>query len=157
VARDAVQRAYDWFGQEYGFVRRSGDLFKESDQVIAALDLQRSEYAHSYYINVGFALRELHSASVAKFGLCDIRIRADALIGKAERLGQLLDLTNGLDATEREFELRRVLREELLPILESGLTLEGLRCLWRNKRLRGFVHKDARAVLTDDLSGAGQG
>jgi Domain of unknown function (DUF4304) len=72
VDRDIVQQAFDWLGQEHGFVRRSGDLFKESDQVIAVLDLQRSDYARSYYINVGFVLRGLHPDAVARFGLCDI-------------------------------------------------------------------------------------
>ena len=150
VDRDPVQRAFDWLGQEHGFVRRSGDLFKESDEVIAILDLQRSDYARSYYINVGFALRALHPDGVVKFGLSDVRIRADALIGASDRLQQLLDLENGLDEGTREIELRRLLREELLPVLDSALTLDGLRILSRTGRLKGFVHKDARAALSDD-------
>lgn len=94
VARDVVQRAFDWFGREHGFTRRSGDLFKQSEEVVAVLDLQRSDYGRSYYINVGFTLNQLHGGPVSKFGLCDIRLRAEALIDDGEDLPRHLDLEN---------------------------------------------------------------
>lgn len=148
MARDVVQRAFDWLGRNQGFTRRSGDLFKHSDQVVALLDLQRSDYGRSYYINVGFALNQLHGGAVDKFGLCDIRLRAEALIGDADELLRLLDLETALDEDAREIELRRVFEERLVPAVDTGLTIDGLRQLEAAGQLgRGFVRKQARAVL----------
>lgn len=60
---DAIQRAFDWLGREHGFIRGSGDLFKQSEEVVAVLDLERSERDRSYYITVGFALNQLHGGA----------------------------------------------------------------------------------------------
>jgi hypothetical protein len=148
MARDAVQRAFDWLGREHGFTRRSGDLFKESDEVVAVLDLQRSDYVRVYYINVGFALRQLHDGPVTRFGLCDIRLRAEVLVSTGEDLQQLLDLETDFDEETREAELRQALEERLLPVIDAALTIEGLGELDQSGSLRrGFVRKEARALL----------
>lgn len=93
-------------------------------------------------------MNQLHGGAVDKFGLCDIRLRAEALIGDADELLRLLDLETALDEDAREIELRRVFEERLLPAVDTGLTIDGLRQLEAAGQLRrGFVRKQARAVL----------
>ena len=146
--RDVVQRVYDSLSREHGFARRSGILYKDTLEVIAMLELQRSDYGRAYYINVGFVLRSLHDVRAPTFGLSDIRIRADTLIGDSDgRLRELLDLENNLDEEKRESALLRILGAELVPMVDAGSTLAGLRDLQHRGRLRGFIQKRARAAL----------
>jgi len=129
--RNVVQRAFDCFGQEAGFEKHSGSWYRRTDEVILVLNLQKSQYSPSYYLNQGFWLRVLGDERFPKEEKCHIRVRLGSLLPHiAKDLEQLLDLRYEMPEEERFESLIALLRERLLPIIDLGSTLQGLRHLY---------------------------
>lgn len=67
----------------------------------------------------------------------DIGIRLDSLVAnRAEELKVLLDLDSGLGETERGQRLHDLLDSELRPVLDRTLSVDGLRALRGEGRLK---------------------
>jgi hypothetical protein len=155
---DAVKRSFFAWGRGHGFARRSHELSWPPGETTVMLELQRSDYSRSYYVNIGIAIADLHEAPVTRFGLADIDLRAAALDSSRDprlletshkELQQLLDLENDLDEDTREAGLIRRL-DQLLPILDAASTLDGLRKLYCDGFLtRSLMRKEARALLSE--------
>jgi Domain of unknown function (DUF4304) len=145
---DAVKHAFFDWGRENGFTRRSRQLSRPPGETSAMLELQRSDYSHSYYINVGFAISELHGAPVTLIGLADILVRAGRLIDGNDDLRTLLNLETDLEEVTRKSALAQRL-DQLLPILAAASTLDGLRSLYaRGLFTNGLVKKEAVSLLS---------
>ena len=91
--RNAVQQAFDSFGTESGFEKKSGSWYRRSPEVTAVSNLQKSQYGPKYYFNQGFWLRSLGGEPFPKENKCHIRARLESLVPE-ERSGidHLLDL-----------------------------------------------------------------
>jgi hypothetical protein len=128
--RNAVHQAYDRFGSEAGFEKKSGSWFRTSSDVIEICNLQKSQYSPKYYLNVSFWLRELGDERYPKAHQSHIVARAESLVPSIEsRLEELLDLEYAISDEVRIFELVALLNENLLPIFERAKTMSGLRSL----------------------------
>jgi len=155
---DAVKRIFFGWGREHGFARRSNELARPPGETTVMLELQRSDYSRSYYVNIGIAITDLHEAPVTHFGLADIDLRVGSLDSSRDpellqashkELRELLDMENDLDEGAREAGLIRRL-DQLLPILDAASTLDGLRKLYRDGCLtRSLMGKEARALLSE--------
>jgi hypothetical protein len=128
--RNAVQQAYDRFGQENGFEKKSGSWYRQGEEAIGTVNLQKSQYGPQYYLNVGFWLRELGDERHPKLTDWHISARIEDLVPEVEeRIGQLLDLEHPMPDDERSTELVALLNDRLLPLLERGSTVAGLRSM----------------------------
>lgn len=128
--RDAVQRAFDKFGKESGFEKKSGSWYRRGDEVISVSNLQKSQYGPQYYFNQAFWLRELGEERFPKDNKCHIRARLGSLLPEqADRLEHLLDLDFEMPDEPRIDELVGVLGEHLLPLIERGSSVAGRRGL----------------------------
>jgi hypothetical protein len=67
--RNAVQQAFDRFGQDAGFEKKSGSWSRAGDEVISISNLQKSQYGPQYFFNQGFWLRELDDERYPKSNL----------------------------------------------------------------------------------------
>ncbi len=94
AVKDVVQRTFDWFGVEYEFARRHGDLYKALDVAIVVVDLQRSAYDRSYYVNIGFSLTAIRKDAFPRLDLCDITCRPDRSNGDTQSLHTLMRFEN---------------------------------------------------------------
>jgi hypothetical protein len=129
--RNAVQLAFDSFGSESGFEKKSGSWYHRSNDVTAVSNLQKSQYGPQYYFNQGFWLRSLGDEPFPKENKCHIRARLESLVPE-ETIGidHLLDLAFEMPDQQRTKELTDLLRHRLLPLIELGSTIVGLRSLF---------------------------
>ncbi|WP_353650325.1 DUF4304 domain-containing protein [Nakamurella sp. A5-74] len=128
--RNVVQQAVDNWGKVSGLEKRSGSWYRTNDEVISVSNLQKSQYGPSYYFNQAFWLRGLGDERYPKENKCHIRLRLGSLLGAdAERLDQLLDLDCAVPDIDRVVALAAILTNQLLPVIEQGSSLFGLRSL----------------------------
>ena len=92
------------------------------------LNLQKSQYGPRYYLNVGFWFCELGHTRYPKDNMCHIVVRLEGLLPAAdEQIQKLLDLGREMIDEQRMLELRTLLNKELLPLIERGSSIAGLR------------------------------
>jgi hypothetical protein len=97
---------------------------------VAVSNLQKSQYGLQYYFNQGFWLRPLGDEPFPKENKSHIRARLGALLPEqSRRVEQLLDLDYEIPDEQRIDELVAMLRDRLLPLIERGNTVAGLRTL----------------------------
>lgn len=154
VERNEVQVEFDEFGKAAGMTKHSGSWYRTADDVITVLNLQRSQYSLGYYVNAGWWLRTLGEAKFPKENQLHVRIRLDALVpDRAEEVKALLDLEQSVE--NRAERLRELLRSELLPILETADSVEGLRALRRENRLKAAAVRGSAMPLLDQALASG--
>lgn len=127
--RNIIQTSFDEFGKTSGGLKKSGSWYWRSDETIFVVNLQKSQYALRYYVNVGLWLLAVGPADAPTPSSCHIQNRLDGLVPQAleERAAALLDLESPIDDEVRREELLTLLRQYLLPLMEVTSTLEGLR------------------------------
>lgn len=147
--RDAVQQAFDRFGRDAGLEKKSGSWYRQGDDVIAVSSLQRSQYGPSYYWNQAFWLRQLGDERYPKVNKCHLQSRLEGLLPDAEqRVRELLDLEHALSDEDRVAELVALLERELLPVIEQGSSIDGLRRLYEAGKLaRAGITGPAQPIL----------
>jgi len=128
--RNSVQVAFDRFCAEMGMEKHSGSWYSPGQEVRAVLNLQRSQYAPKYYINIGFCLGTTANLRYPREVDCEIRDRLDGVLPDLrEELKDLLDLRTDIDDAPRIGRLTDILTSYLRPLLEDASTLNGLRAL----------------------------
>jgi hypothetical protein len=147
--RNVIQRAFDEFGRDAGFEKKSGSWYRRGEEVIAVSNLQKSQYGPRYYFNQGFWLRELDDERYPKPNKCHVRMRLEGLLPAAEeRVNELFDLEREMSDEQRMRELRALLDEELLPLIERASTVDGLRSMLVDGTLRqALIGGPAQPVL----------
>jgi len=128
--RNPVQVALDRFGRSAGMELQRRAWYRRSEEMIAVSELQKSQYGPSYYVNQGFWLRTLGDERFPRQVSCHIRLRLEALVPEErERIMRLLDLEHELPDEQRIDDLVALLRERLLPVIERGSAVGGLRAM----------------------------
>src|SRR5438309_7775611 len=126
--RNVIQRVVDEFAKGLEMVRKSGSWYRHTDSLVTILNLQKSQYAPKYYLNIAFWLMELGSERFPKENAAHVRIRLDRLLpDAADEITKLLDLDSGMADPKREEGLRAILNSRLRPILDGTTTVEDLR------------------------------
>jgi hypothetical protein len=128
--RNAIRQGFDRFGKEAGGEKKSGGWYWRSDEVIAVVDLQKSQYGPQYYVNVAFWLRAFGDVRYPKSWKSHIRVRLEALPGvELEEVGCLLDLDCNTPDKQRVDELGGLLVASVIPLIRRGASLDGLRSM----------------------------
>jgi len=113
---------------KFGFVRKGSTWNLQKEDVISVLNLQKSNYDSTYFINLGFWLRAIADVTFPKEEQCHIRARADdvwpaADLNIEEVMGEGT-LTN--EGTERLNAFNTFVEENIVPLLISGSTISGV-------------------------------
>lgn len=148
--RNVIQSAFDEFGKSSGSAKKSGSWYRRSAETIVVLNLQKSNYATRYYVNVALWLLPLGDVDAPKENKCHVRSRLTGLVpGELEqRLNELFDLETPIDDASRREELLSVMAEHLLPLMDGASTLEGLRSgAGRTLIERSLVNGPAQRLL----------
>jgi hypothetical protein len=135
-ARNVVQEALERFGRQAGLEKKSGAWYRRADEVIAVSDLQKSQYGPQYYFHQGFWLRALGGETYPKAWRCHIGLRLETLVTEERhRIAQLLDLEYEIADDDRIKELVALLSHRMLPVIERGGSIAGLRAMVDDKTL----------------------
>lgn len=127
--RNVIQVVFDEFGREVGGVKRSGSWYCRTDETVFVLNLQKSNYATRYYVNVAVWLLAAGPADAPKPSHCQIQTRLGRLVpaDSGERLEALLDLESGIADGDRRADFLGLMRDSVQPLVVGASTLEGLR------------------------------
>lgn len=134
-----------------GFLHKGQTWFKDRVEVVALANLQKSQYSAERFMNLGFWLKALGRPPSVPPGehLCHARIRADSLfLEQGWEISELLNLQAPIPDDERTKRLGTLVEGMVVPFLELGGSLEGLRAqVVDGKFQRGFVDVDARRLM----------
>jgi hypothetical protein len=115
-----IHNAIDAFCKVRGFTRRGSTWSRRGDDIITMINLQKSQYGQSYYVNWGFVLFPDESTTdKPAYRDCGIAIRLGRLLAEEEKeIGWLLDLEVALDDETRSSRITSALvrAEQLLAI-----------------------------------------
>ena len=134
--------------REAGFNKVGSRWYRENDEVIVVIELQKSRYDLTFLLNVGLWVLALGAPEVVppRERDCHLRFRGDNWFGEAGYvLLQAMSLETALDDAERFAQLGEVFREHVIPEfkeLQRGDVL--LARIRDNARLPAFVHRDLR-------------
>ena len=111
-----------------GFKKKGDTWYRRNDDIIAVINLQKSDYDATHFLNLGFWIRAIEDAENPREEQCHVRSRAGALWPTDDpSLADLLNLgvsSNCSDA--RVVEIRKLVRERVIPFLLRGSSLAGL-------------------------------
>ena len=121
ASRNAVQRAFDAFGRANFREKRSGTWHRQIGHVEQSLNLQKSQHAQRYYLNVELAFP-------ADGATGRVRGRAESLLSPVDStaLQALMDI-DGVEMAEehREHQLLALL-DRLRPTLDELSSVEAM-------------------------------
>ena len=97
------------------FKRRGNNWIKNGDELSKIINLQKSNFGNSFYINYGFVIRRLKLTTTTHV---EHRL---ASADKAEQklINELLDLEIGIAPDSRLSHLRDFIRIKIIPLMQS--------------------------------------
>jgi hypothetical protein len=76
---------FDELAKRAGFTKRSGSWYRRQADTISVLNLQKSQYGPSYYVNLGVWLSPLGDSGSPPPHHCHVQTRLEALAPESER------------------------------------------------------------------------
>jgi hypothetical protein len=112
----------------FGFSKKGLTWYLRKEDVIAVLNLQKSNYDDAFFINLGFWLRQIEDIQNPKGEQCHVLSRAEELWPKEkssiiEQRSEDNACTTGKCQIS---EIKQFVREKIIPLLCQGSTLVGL-------------------------------
>ncbi|GLY09665.1 DUF4304 domain-containing protein [Pseudobacillus badius] len=128
----------------HGFKKQRKFFIKEGVDALVVIDLQKSNFSNSYYINYGFIITQLHDNNKnVKLGNTDINLRMNVFIDG--KLVPEFDLDGGKLTEEI---LKSSLEKEYKENIEPSLDIKGLRNLIiKYPGLENSVSPEVREIL----------
>ena len=101
---------------KYGFMYCKKNYYCETDDMIVVVNLQKSNYNNSYYINYGFFVKEIHNElQYPRLNECDVTGR---FINKTSKDTYQLDIIN---ADELVADLEKNINNYIVPVIYDGI------------------------------------
>ncbi len=109
---------------ENGFSKEGIYYYKEGDDIICIVGLQKSGYSNGYYINIGYIIKKLHP-SITKLRDVDGDIRT-----RFDHKGETKQ-TDFFDPEKfsDQIQLQHTLQENINELILSELSIEGIKNL----------------------------
>jgi hypothetical protein len=132
------------------FKLKSNAWYKENKENIIVVELQKSNYSESYFLNIAVWLKALGEDQFPKERYCHIRMRADSYFtDSGAEIDDTLDFSETELDAEKSASIDRLLLEKVLPLSDKLSSIEGLKVLYRNGEFENvFLHKNARELLS---------
>ena len=136
-----------------GFQHKPGTWYREQEESVLVVNLQKSNFGEQYYINLGVLLKGSQGAPVRlppKEHECQVRLRVEAATPLEEQaLTALLNLEDrSIEAGERERRVQALMAEQALPFLLQCSTRAGIQQAHQDGKLKGAqLHKAVRESL----------
>jgi hypothetical protein len=146
---EPIRALFDKTLREQGFKKAAGSWYSDRPETVLVVNLQKSQYGYSFYINLGIWLKAVGESVAPKEHHCHVRIRLESIAG--EGLSKALDMENSTVVEEdRKMIIVTGIVEVAIPWLEACNSLDGIRKMLHEGRLtRAMVHKEIRQRVGD--------
>lgn len=122
-----------------GFKKKANGWYRNTDETITVLLLQKSSYGNQYYFNVGAVVKKLDHVPFPKEQQCHLRTRLSNLL-KSPKILEPLDLEDKTVSFEQKLqEMAAAIQQEAIPILLSWGSLEGIRKIREYPSFKRFM------------------
>lgn len=112
--------------KSYGFESAFGGWFKESDECIAALYLQKSNYGNYYDLNIKIFIQGIFGEHYKKSK--ELKNAVSDILGRQpEEYRDIFDLDLLIEDAIRKEKLEQLFNEFVTPFVTSMLTREGIK------------------------------
>ncbi len=129
------KKLFDEIAKESGFDRAYKGWFKESPEVILALDLQKSNFGNYYYLNIKLFIQGVFGHTYSK---CKKLIKTDIgniFLRQPDNYSNLLDLDTPLEDSDRKEGLRKLFGDFIVPFSNKTSSKKGVRELHEHEGL----------------------
>lgn len=130
-----------------GFIKRGQTWYLDGKDVLVVTNLQKNDWAESYYINVGFWLKALGETSFPPYNHCHLSYRIESLFPEKRDLiliGGSLEESN----LENLANLIQFMTNYVIPFLKDCTEINKLSELFATGSLNnGLIFKEARQYL----------
>ncbi len=106
-----------------GFKRKGNNWILENTELIKTINLQKSNFSNSYYINYGFTVKGLQ----LKTGVHVWNRLHGNNVDEGFRIRDLLDLENNIADNERLSELKKIINDKIINEIQLLNTTESLK------------------------------
>jgi hypothetical protein len=138
-----------------GFKRRGNNWFRIIYDLYSIVNIQRSRWGDSLFVNVAFTPAELLDDIWMPERNCMMRFRAERLNDVDPEYVHLLqeDLPAGMKEAEFDILLREKIVGPLVGTLEDASSVHSLKMILKS-RVSGnvFIHRELQAILNADTS-----
>jgi hypothetical protein len=126
--KEEFKNLFNELAQENGFERAYGMWFKEQDESLVCIDLQRSNYSHLYYVNINVYIQGLFGKNFKKSKDLKFGAGGSAIhTGPPNKYAPALDQENELTDLERKKMLEEMFSEYLIPFIKKISTRDGIK------------------------------
>lgn len=147
-----VQRMFDELAKRADFTKRSGSWYRRQADTISVLNLQKSQYGPSYYVNLGVWLSPLGDSGSPPPHHCHVQTRLEALAPESERnaIGALLTVDQTMTEAERQISLERLFELYILPFFDKLLSVAAVTDRYKRDGLKDtLVRREAVGLMGD--------
>lgn len=155
---NSLRKAINEVMRAHGFVRKGSTWYQSREDVVAVFNLQRSAFANTYFLNIGFFLPASGAVDSPKEQDCHLRSRAEEIWPEEQLAVIELDNNDQRDLDDEVFlsEFKCFIDQKVVPLLVEGLTIPGLLAILRRFRVfRDRITVDGRHLLGFDDCSAG--
>ena len=125
--RDVIKRTVESSLKADGWSKSGDSWYKKSTETLLAVSLQKSNYARSYFLNLGIFMPPVESVST-DFGLAPISLRVDSLPdAKSFDTRTLFDLEFPMSESDRQEKIQHLLEGVVLPEMNKCGTVDALK------------------------------
>lgn len=149
--QSAITRAL----REQDFKKRRSSWYRETEDLIQVINLQKSQYGEQYYLNLGLYVKYIIKESVIERYppeyKCHVRIR----LAKETRVNGIeisswFDLENlEIGEEERIGAINKIFSERVIPFMSQCASIEGIgMCFHRGELASALIYKDLSEALS---------
>jgi hypothetical protein len=147
---DGLAKVLDVALSPLGFRRRATNWYRRGDEIYSIVNIQKSRFDDSCYLNIAFCPTELMVDDWTSESRCPIRFRVDALTTISAADAALLDARTAQQMNEYVWQLDVADRigARVAQVMKSIGSLDDLRgFLQSNRPERVFIGRDVKDLL----------
>lgn len=128
--------AFNLIAKKYGFEKAYSGWFKESDECIAVLDLQKSNYGDYYELNIKIFVQGMFGDHYVKNKDLVKKDVGDIFKRQPGEFRDVFDFDAPMDDDKRLDKLELLFKEYIVLLIDKGLTKQGIRALGQEGRIQ---------------------
>lgn len=121
--------------KDNNFVTLNGNWFKESDETIVVLNLQKSNFSDKYYLNIRIFIKGLF-CNFSKMDKKWIKNQiGDVFLRAPKEFDYILDMENNIGLEERIEKIQDLFNKFIVPFSSEAFSVAGIKSLYLKSQI----------------------